>query len=125
MPVYLMMAYSSVSLYVPVVMMGIAFSLIPAVMWPSVAYVVEDARLGTAYALMTFLQQIGFFVLNWAIGAANDYGHAGIANPAGYSIGMWIFSTLGFIGLAFSFLLRRSEAGPHGHGLETIVAKGT
>ena len=40
-PVYLIMAYTDVSLYVPMAMMGIAFSLIPAVMWPSVAYVVE------------------------------------------------------------------------------------
>ena len=61
MPVYLMMAYSNISLYVPVALMGIAFSLIPAVMWPSVAYIVDESRLGTAYALMTLIQQIGFF----------------------------------------------------------------
>jgi len=36
---------------------------------------------------------------------------------------MWIFSTLGFLGLAFAFLLRQREAGPHGHGLETITTK--
>ena len=61
MPVYLMMAYTNISLYVPVAMMGIAFSLVPAVMWPSVAYIVDQSRLGTAYALMTLIQQIGFF----------------------------------------------------------------
>ena len=43
-PVYLLMAYTHVSLYVPMAMMGIAFSLIPAVMWPSVAYVVDGAE---------------------------------------------------------------------------------
>src|SRR5580698_7694660 len=79
-PVYLMMAYSPTSLYVPVVMMGIAFSLIPAVMWPSVAYIVDQSRLGTAYALMTLIQQIGFFLLNLLIGKANDYSHAGLDN---------------------------------------------
>ena len=72
MPVYLMMAYSSISLLVPVSLMGIAFSLIPAVMWPSVAYIVDERRLGTAYALMSLLQQIGFFSFNLAIGKAND-----------------------------------------------------
>src|SRR4029079_19097977 len=41
-PVYLMMAYTDISLYVPVAMMGIAFSLVPAVMWPSVAYIVDQ-----------------------------------------------------------------------------------
>jgi hypothetical protein len=32
---------------------------------------------------------------------------------------MWIFTTLGFLGLLFSWLLYRSERGPAGHGLET------
>lgn len=123
MPVYLMMAYSNVTLYIPVMMMGIAFSLIPAVMWPSVAYIVDENRLGTAYALMTLIQQIGFFALNWMIGKANDYAHAGIDNAGGYALGMLIFSVLGFVGLFFSILLRQRETGPHGHGLERITTK--
>jgi MFS family permease len=121
MPVYLMMAYSPISLYVPVAMMGIVFSLIPAVMWPSVAYIVDQSRLGTAYALMTLIQQIGFFLLNLLIGKANDYSHAGVGNPGGYALGMWIFSILGFVGMALAILLRIRETGPHGHNLETIT----
>ena len=121
MPVYLMMAYTNISLFVPVSLMGIAFSLIPAVMWPSVAYIVEQSRLGTAYALMTLIQQIGFFLLNLLIGQANDYAHAGLENPGGYALGMWIFSILGFVGMALSILLRIRETGTHGHGLETIT----
>jgi MFS family permease len=124
MPVYLMMAYGSVSLYVPVVLMGIAFSLIPAVMWPSVAYIVDESRLGTAYSLMTLIQQIGFFAMNLLIGRANDASHAGPDNPSGYTLGLWIFSILGFVGLTFAILLRKRETGPSGHGLETITAKG-
>jgi MFS family permease len=120
MPVYLIMAYTNLTLLVPVSLMGIAFSLIPAVMWPSVAYIVEQSRLGTAYALMTLIQQIGFFWLNLLIGHANDYAHAGLENPGGYALGMWIFSILGFVGLTLAVLLRIRETGPHGHGLETI-----
>jgi MFS family permease len=121
MPVYLVMAYSNISLFLPISMMGIAFSLIPAVMWPSVAYIVEQNRLGTAYALMTLFQQIGFFLLNLLIGIANDYSKAGLSNPRGYALGMWIFSVLGFVGLTFAILLRIRETGPQGHGLETIT----
>jgi MFS family permease len=146
MPVYLMMAYFSAAsnvtfalpwfsaghftlehftlpllLLVTMSMMGIAFSLIPAIMWPSVAYVVDQSRLGTAYALMTLIQQIGFFVMNLLIGRANDYAHAGPDNPGGYALGMWIFSILGFVGLTFAILLRIRETGPQGHGLETIT----
>jgi MFS family permease len=122
-PVYLMMAYTHISLYVPMAMMGIAFSLIPAVMWPSVAYLVDQSKLGTAYGLMTMLQNIGFGGLNLVIGWANDHSQASAAHPEGYRLGMWIFSVLGFLGVFFAFLLRQRETGPHGHGLETITAK--
>ena len=122
-PVYLMMAYSHVSLYVPMFLMGVAFSLIPAVMWPSVAYIVDQSKLGTAYGLMTMIQNIGLFGFNLMVGWANDYGHAGPDHPSGYNLGMWIFSILGFLGLTFAFLLRQRELGPHGHNLETITTK--
>ena len=122
-PVYLMMAYTQVSLYLPMALMGVAFSLIPAVMWPSVAYIVDQSKLGTAYGLMTMIQNIGLFGFNLMIGWANDYSHAGADNPHGYNLGMWIFSILGFLGLFFAFLLRQRELGPHGHGLETITTK--
>jgi len=120
-PVYPMMAYSHISLYVPMAMMGVAFSLIPAVMWPSVAYIVDQSKLGTAYGLMTMIQNIGLAGFNLLVGWANDYGHASAQNPAGYHLGMWIFSILGFLGVFFAFLLRQRETGPHGHGLETIT----
>jgi MFS family permease len=120
-PVYLMMAYTHVNLYLPMAMMGIAFSLIPAVMWPSVAYLVDQAKLGTAYGLMTMLQNIGFGGLNLLVGWANTHSHAGLDNPSGYRLGMWIFSVLGLLGVLFAFLLRQRELGPHGHGLETIT----
>jgi MFS family permease len=121
MPVYLMIAYAHVSLLVPVVMMGIAFSLVPAVMWPAVAYIVDEKRLGTAYALMSLLQQVGFFIFNLAIGKANDIAGAGPANPQGYAPGMWIFSILGFLAFFFAVMLRKRETGSSAHGLETIT----
>ncbi len=122
-PVYLMMAYTNVSLYVPMAMMGVAFSLVPAILWPSVAYIVPQAKLGTAYGLMTMIQNIGLAGFNLLIGWANDHSHASAANPRGYALGMWIFSALGFFAVFFSWLLRRSEMGPNSHGLETITAK--
>jgi MFS family permease len=120
-PVYLIMGYTHVSLYVPMAMMGVAFSLIPAVMWTSVAYIVEQSKLGTAYGMMTMIQNIGLFGFNLLIGWANDYSQASASNPAGYHMGMWIFSVLGVLGVVFAFLLHQRETGPQGHGLETIT----
>lgn len=125
-PVYLLMAYTQINLYIPMAMMGVAFSLIPAVMWSSVAYIVDSSKVGTAYGLMTMIQNIGLFLFNVLIGWANTYADADASNPSGYRLGMWIFSILGFLGVLFSFLLRQREIGPHGHGLETITtAKST
>ncbi len=121
-PVYLIMAYTDTTLYLPMSMMGIAFSLIPAVMWPSVAYVVHESRLGTAYGLMTMVQNIGLTLFNFLIGWANDYAHAGTDNPGGYALGMWLFSSLGIMGLFFAIRLNRVEAGPQSRGLDTIKA---
>ncbi|MCF8298251.1 MAG: MFS transporter [Melioribacteraceae bacterium] len=117
-PVYLMMVYTDISLFIPIAMMGISFSLIPAVMWPSVAYIVDEKRLGTAYSVMTLIQQIGLAGFNWVIGLSNDYAGASADNPSGYNLGMWIFSMLGFFGLMFAYFLRKNEMGPNGHGLE-------
>jgi MFS family permease len=121
-PVYLVMAYTRISLYVPMAVMGVAFSLIPAVMWPSVAYIVGQERLGTAYGLMTLVQNVGLAGFNLLIGWANDSSGASASNPGGYALGMQLFTLLGVSALVFSQLLARSERGPNAHGLETIRA---
>jgi MFS family permease len=110
-------------LMVPMTLMGIAFSLIPAVMWPSVAYIVDPNKLGTAYGLMTMIQNVGLFAFNVLIGWTNDVSAASAANPAGYTPGMWIFSCLGLFGLLFALLLRKNETGPNAHGLEVASGK--
>jgi len=120
-PAFLLMAHTRMPLWFPVALIGASFSLIPAVMWPSVTYLVDEARLGTAYALMTFCQQIGWAAMAWAVGFANDRFGASAAHPAGYIPGMWLFAALGFLGIFFSVRLWRAETGPAAHGLETIT----
>ncbi len=122
MPVYLMLVYLPISVFVPMTMMGVAFALIPAIMWPAVAYVVEERRLGTAYGLMTLVQQLGVAAFNSLLGYANDAAGASAANPSGHAPGMWLLTTLGFLGLFFALRLSRVEAGPGGHGLDSIRA---
>ncbi len=56
--------------------LGIAFSLVPAAMWPSVAKIVEENRLGTAYATMFTIQNYGLSAFYWGIGRVLD-----LANP--------------------------------------------
>jgi MFS family permease len=117
-PPFLLMAYTRLPLELSMVMLGVAFALVPAVLWPAVTYLVPDRRLGSAYALMTFCQQIGWAGMSWGLGAANDAAGAGSGNPAGWLPAMWMLAALASAGFLFSFLLWRSERGPAAHGLE-------
>jgi len=110
------------SLWVTTVMLGIAFSLVPAVIWPSIAYLVEEQRLGTAYGLSFMIQNIGLTAFNLAAGALNDFGGASAQNPAGYDLMLWMFAVMSLAAVVFSWLLLRRETGPHAHGLETVRA---
>jgi MFS family permease len=72
----LIFAHVSISLssspifaYLGLLSLGIAFSLVPAAMWPSVAKIVPENRLGTAYASMFTVQNWGLGLFFWGIGA--------------------------------------------------------
>ena len=123
-PSFLILGYTSWDLWITTVMIGLAFSMVPAVLWPSVAYLVEERRLGTAYGLMTMLQNIGLTVCNLAAGLLNDWSGAGPGRPEAYLPMLWMFALLSLAGLVFSALLWRRETGPQGHGLETLRARG-
>lgn len=99
-------------------MMGLAFALVPAVLWPAVTSLVPEARLGSAYAVMTFCQQIGWSAMSWGLGAVKDAAGASAANPSGWLPVMWMLGALALAGFAFSLLLWRDEHGPRAHGLE-------
>ena len=120
--VFPILAYTHINLWITTVMIGIAFSLVPAVMWPAVPYLVEPSRLGTAYGLMTMVQAMGLTAINLVAGALNDANGAGPDNPAGYTPMLWMFMILSLLGFVFAYALHVREVGPQGHGLESIKA---
>jgi MFS family permease len=122
--VFPLLAYTQTNLWVSTVMIGIAFSLVPAVLWPAVPYLVAPERLGTAYGLMTMLQNIGMLLGNLVAGWLNDMNGAGADNPGGYTPMLWMFMLIAVGGFIFAALLRARETSAAGHGLETIRAKG-
>ncbi len=100
------------------VLLGISYSLVPGVLWPSVARLVEPHRLGTAYGMMFLVQNVGLTIVNYFVGYLNDHSRASATNVAGYLPMLWFFGVLSVLGLFFAFLLRVRETGPDGHGLE-------
>ena len=115
---FVVLGLTSLNLWVTTVMMGISWSLVPAVIWPSTTLIVAPQRLGTALGLITLIQALGIAVSNNAAGWLADRVHAGATNPAGYSVMLWFFFILSLVALTSAVLLWRREAGPDGHGLE-------
>ncbi|MFI3294671.1 MAG: MFS transporter [Rikenellaceae bacterium] len=105
-----------------VILLGIAFSLVPSAMWPSVAKIIPQQKLGTAYALIFWVQNIGLagapIAIGWILDAYCSLG----ANEQGdmqydYQLPMLIFMGLGAVALVFGLLLKR-ENRIKGYGLE-------
>jgi len=109
-----------------IVVLGIAFSLIPAAMWPSVPKIVEERYLGSAYALVFWIQNIGLLFFPWIIGVIIQVVNPGIAARKldgdatalyNYTVPMLVFAGLGFCAIILGFLLRREDR-LKGYGLE-------
>ena len=117
--VHLTFAFTQMNPYPLCILLGIAFSLVPAAMWPSVARIVSENRLGTAYGMMFSLQNLGLFVIPILAGRILDVTNRNVAigQPLNYTPAMILFSCLGFIALLFAFMLRKDDK-TSGYGLE-------
>ncbi len=69
---HLMFAKTYIEPRIPIVLLGIAFSLVPAAMWPAVTKIVRQSKLGTAYGFMFSVQNIGLWIFPIVIGVVID-----------------------------------------------------
>jgi MFS family permease len=107
------MAFTHGSLWIGTVLIGVSFSLVPAVMWPLTAKLVPEARLGTALGLMWVVQNAGMAGANLVAGWLNDTYGASAANPAGYQPMMLYFFISSALGFVFALMLWRSAGRRH------------
>jgi MFS family permease len=110
--------------YLGLISLGIAFSLVPAAMWPAVAKIVAENRLGTAYATMFTLQNWGLGLFFWGIGAVLDLTNKQNleAIRAGemmydYTIPILMLVVCGVVSIFLSFLLKKADKRQN-YGLE-------
>ncbi|MCJ7821062.1 MAG: MFS transporter [Bacteroidales bacterium] len=107
------------------IILGIGFSLVPSAMWPSVPKIIPEKQLGTAYALIFWVQNWGLMGVPYLIGWVLDkycvtgtYLLDGVPVPSyNYQLPMMIFTALGVVALGFGFLLK-AEDRKKGYGLE-------
>ncbi|HNX83116.1 MAG: MFS transporter [Bacteroidales bacterium] len=108
-----------------IIILGIGFSLVPSAMWPSVPKIIPMKQLGTAYALIFWVQNWGLMgvpmLIGWVLDKYCITGSRmidGISVPTyNYQVPMMIFTSLGILAILFGFLLK-AEDRKKGYGLE-------
>ena len=107
------------------IILGIAFSLVPSAMWPSVAKIFPVKQLGTAYALIFFIQNIGLWGIPVLIGSVLErYCIVGKSVQGGvetnlydYTLPMCIFTGIAVISMLIAFCLKSADR-KYGYKLE-------
>jgi MFS family permease len=123
--IHLAFALTPISPIPLMIILGIAFSLVPAAMWPSVAKIVNEKTIGTAFGTMFAVQNLGLFAFPILIGLVLDKTNPGItpemvANGLGkydYTYAVIMLAGLGILGFTFALLLK-AEDKKSGYGLE-------
>ncbi|MCD8166788.1 MAG: MFS transporter [Bacteroides sp.] len=106
--------------------LGVAFSLVPSAMWPSVPKIIPERQLGSAYALIFYIQNIGLSMVPLLIGFVLDnyckLDSAGGRTTYDYTLPMAIFTLFGLLALGVALLLK-AEDRKKGYGLEEANIK--
>ncbi|HPT22569.1 MAG TPA: MFS transporter [Bacteroidales bacterium] len=109
-----------------IIVLGIGFSLVPSAMWPSVPKIIPEKQLGTAYAMIFWVQNWGLMGVPALIGwVLNKYCISGThlvdgvaVSSYNYTVPMMIFTGFGLLALIFALLLK-AEDKKKGYGLQS------
>ncbi len=85
--------------YITILVLGASFSLVPAALWPSVPKLVDSKIIGSAYALIFWIQNIGLWLFPLAIGKVLDNTNPGVTDPTQYNY-TWPLVMLAGLGVA-------------------------
>ncbi|MCP5050955.1 MAG: major facilitator superfamily domain-containing protein 1 [bacterium] len=114
---HLTLSLTSLPPYFALLAIEVAFSLVPAAMWPSVAKLVPERRLGMAYAFMFTIQNWGLTFFFYMIGKVLELSNPGITAEVidagkanyNYTLTLLMLAGLGFLGMLFAYLLKRED----------------
>ena len=110
---------SVVIAFAAIILLGISFSLVPAALWPSVPKLIDEKILGSAYALIFWIQNIGLYAFPMIIGNVLRSSNPGVEDPLkyNYTVPMCVFAALGVVALILGLWLKIDDSRNH-YGLE-------
>jgi MFS family permease len=105
-----------------ILILGVAFSLVPSAMWPSVPKLIPEKQLGTAYAMIFFIQNIGLglvpLLIGWVLDKFCKTSAPGVTPITyDYTLPMMIFAVFGVLALIVAVMLKSTDH-KMGYGLE-------
>ena len=97
-----------VTAYVTILILGASFSLVPASLWPSVPKLVDAKVIGSAYALIFWIQNIGLWLFPLLIGKVLDQTNPGVTDPnkLNYTAPLVMLAFLGVAALVLGLVLK-------------------
>lgn len=120
--IHLLFSFTNLQPHIPMILLGVSFSLIPAAMWPSMVKLVDEKQIGTAYGLMYSIQNLGLFAVPILAGFILDKTNPGDVEKLNYTPTMIMFAVLGLLGLFFSLLLKYTDK-KHNYGIDLPLNK--
>lgn len=120
--IHLSFAFTNLAPHIPMILLGISFSLVPAAMWPTMVRLVEEKQIGTAYGLMYSIQNLGLFTFPILSGWILDLTNPGEPEILNYTPTMLMFAGLGLLGLVFAVLLKVEDK-RKGFGVDLALNK--
>ena len=94
--------------YVTILVLGASFSLVPASLWPSVPKLVDAKIIGSAYALIFWIQNIGLWLFPLLIGKVLTMTNKGVTNATelNYTAPLVMLAGLGVAALVIGLVLK-------------------
>lgn len=94
--------------YITILVLGASFSLVPASLWPSVPKLVDEKIIGSAYALIFWIQNIGLWLFPLLIGKVLDATNKGVTNQdqLDYTAPLVMLASLGVAALILGLVLK-------------------
>ena len=101
--------------YLTILVLGASFSLVPAALWPSVPKLVDEKIIGSAYALIFWIQNIGLWLFPLLIGKVLENTNPGVDDPVAlnYTWPLVMLACLGVAALIIGIILKRVDAKKH------------
>lgn len=125
-PCHLLLGYTHFPPVVPIFFVGVALSLVPAALWAAIPMMVPESRLGTAFGVVGYVQNVGLMLFPYLAGKIAD-AHTTMVNGqpvVDYTSTMLMFAALGVLGVVFSLLLKFSDARRKtGISIEDVLTK--